>query len=143
MKSGFFCFSFEHVVPASRRIAVPSRISAMAPRTLSSEQLLLVADRFRALGEPARLQILSALRGTERNVGELVADTGLSQANLSKHLQLLLRLGFVVRRKERLNTYYSLADPEIFKLCDLMCGRVENEMKAKLLAWDSGAGAAE
>ena len=111
----------------------------MAPRTLSPEQLLLVADRFRALGEPARLAILSALRNTERNVGELVTDTGLTQANLSKHLQLLLRLGFVLRRKEGLNTYYTLADPEIFKLCDLMCGRVESEMKAKHLAWGASA----
>lgn len=109
--------------------------SCMAPRTLSPEQMHLVADRFRALGEPTRLQILSALRPRERNVSELVAETGIGQANLSKHLQLLLRLGFVERRKDGLNTYYRLADAEIFQLCDLMCGRVEAEMKAKQLAW--------
>lgn len=103
----------------------------MPGKTLSPEQLDLVADRFRVLGEPTRLHILSALRAGERNVTELVDATGFSQANLSKHLQLLLRLGFVDRRKEGVSTYYRLADPEIFRLCDIMCGRVEKEIKER------------
>ncbi|HUE88804.1 MAG TPA: metalloregulator ArsR/SmtB family transcription factor [Vicinamibacterales bacterium] len=83
-----------------------------------------VAERFRALGEPARLRILNALRGGEATVGELVETTGLTQANLSKHLQLLHALGFVTRRKQGLFVYYTLADADIFRLCDIMCGRL-------------------
>ena len=83
-----------------------------------------VAERFKALGEPARLRILNALRDGEAPVGELVEATGLNQANLSKHLQLLHGLGFVQRRKEGLFVYYSLADKGIFQLCDIMCGRL-------------------
>jgi ArsR family transcriptional regulator len=83
-----------------------------------------VAERFRALGEPARLRILNALRGGEAAVTELVEATGLSQANLSKHLQLLHSVGFVTRRKEGQFVYYALADQDIFLLCDLMCGRL-------------------
>jgi ArsR family transcriptional regulator len=83
-----------------------------------------VADRFGALGEPARLRILNALRNGEAAVGELVEATGLTQANLSKHLQMLHALGFVHRRKQGLFVYYALADQDIFKLCDIMCGRV-------------------
>jgi len=83
-----------------------------------------VADRFRALGEPARLRILNALRNGEAAVGELVDATGLTQANLSKHLQMLHALGFVQRRKQGLFVYYALADQDIFRLCDIMCGRV-------------------
>lgn len=45
---------------------------------------------------------------------------GLAQANASRHLQLLTRLGFVERRKEGLYVHYRLADPEVFQLCDLM-----------------------
>jgi DNA-binding transcriptional ArsR family regulator len=48
----------------------------------------------------------------------------LTQANLSKHLQMLHALGFVERRKQGLFVYYSLADQDIFRLCDIMCGRV-------------------
>jgi DNA-binding transcriptional ArsR family regulator len=83
-----------------------------------------VAQRFRALGEPARLRILMALRRREAAVGELVAATGLSQANLSKHLQTLHTLGFVRRRKEGLFVFYALADADILQLCDIMCARV-------------------
>jgi DNA-binding transcriptional ArsR family regulator len=61
--------------------------------------------------------------------------TGFTQANLSKHLQLLLRLGFVERRKEGVSTYYSLADNDIFRLCDIMCGRLEKELHARRKVW--------
>jgi ArsR family transcriptional regulator len=96
---------------------------------MSPELIALVADRFKALGDPARLRILSALRQGERAVTDLVSSTELSQANVSKHLALLLRLGFVRRRRSGPYTYYALADRGIFKLCDAMCGRIENELK--------------
>lgn len=100
------------------------------------ELLALVAERFKALAEPARLQILNALRGGEMTVGELVDTTELGQANVSKHLQLLYSLGFVSRRKEGLFVHYALADESVFQLCDIMCGRLEAETKTrrKLLA---------
>jgi DNA-binding transcriptional ArsR family regulator len=83
-----------------------------------------VAERFRALGEPARLGILHALRRGERCVAELEADTGLNQANLSRHLQVLSATGMVQRRKEGLFVYYALADSDVLRLCELMCARV-------------------
>ncbi len=101
----------------------------MADVTMSPELLELVADRFRALGDPARLRILNALRGGERTVTELVELTRLSQANVSKHLALLLRLGFVRRRRSGSFTYYTLADRGVFRLCDAMCGRIENDVQ--------------
>jgi DNA-binding transcriptional ArsR family regulator len=91
---------------------------------MTSELFDPVAERFRALGEPARLRILNALRDREAAVGELVEATGLTQANLSKHLQMLYSLGFVKRRKQGVFVYYGLADDDIFRLCDIMCGRV-------------------
>ena len=93
--------------------------------TFPPELVDMMAGRFKALAEPARLQILAALRDGERAVSELADDTGLGQANLSKHLQLLHALGFVSRRKEGLFVYYTLADRDVFRLCDLMCGRLE------------------
>lgn len=87
-----------------------------------------MAIRFKALGEPARLRIIEALRKTgDQPVNELASITGLSQANLSKHLQLLHGAGLVRRRREGLYVYYSLADNEIASLCDLMCGRVDRD----------------
>lgn len=93
--------------------------------------LALVAERFKVLAEPARLQILNALRGGEMTVGELVDDTELGQANVSKHLQQLYSLGFVTRRKDGLFVHYGLADRTVFQLCDIMCGRIKAETKAR------------
>lgn len=96
---------------------------------MSPELTELIAARFRALGEPARLQILNALRHGELAVNDLVDETGLGQANVSKHLQILHSLGFVARRKEGLFVYYALADKDVFRLCDIMCGRIETRMR--------------
>jgi DNA-binding transcriptional ArsR family regulator len=96
---------------------------------MSPELMDLVAARFRALGEPARLQILHVLRHGETSVNDLVEETGLGQANVSKHLQILHSLGFVARRKEGLFVYYRLADKDVFRLCDIMCGRIESRMR--------------
>ena len=108
----------------------------MGKLALTPDVLVLIAERFKALAEPARLQILSCLRGGELTVTELVEETEFGQANVSKHLQLLHTLGFVSRRKEGLYVYYALADKSVFQLCDVMCGRLEAQMKArrKLLA---------
>lgn len=95
------------------------------PNVLSAEILELIADRFRVLAEPARLRILNTLMQGERTVSELVEDTGLNQANVSKHLGLLRSTGFVERRKEGLYAFYDIADPSVEVLCDVMCGRLE------------------
>jgi DNA-binding transcriptional ArsR family regulator len=87
----------------------------------------LIAERFKVLGEPARLEMLDLLRTGEMTVSELVDATGLGQANVSKHLQLLLAHGFVRRRKDGLFAYYALANRDVLRLCDIMCGRLEAE----------------
>lgn len=86
---------------------------------------MLVAARCKALAEPARLQILDALRHGEIVVNDVTEATGLGQSNVSKHLQLLHGLRFVNRRKEGLFVYYELADRTVFELCAIMCGRLE------------------
>ena len=103
----------------------------MGKTSLTPAVMALVAERFKALSEPARLEILQTLRGGERTVGELVEETGLGQANVSKHLQLLHSLSFVSRRKEGLHVYYALADKTVLRLCDLMCLRLESEAKLR------------
>ena len=103
----------------------------MSKLALTPAVMNLVAERFRALGEPSRLQILSCLRGGEMTVGELVEATGCGQANVSKHLHILRSIGFVKRRKEGLFVYYSLADKGVLGLCDTMCGRLEAELRQR------------
>ena len=103
---------------------------------LTPEVLSLIAERFKVLAEPARLAILNTLRKRELTVTEIVDETGLGQANVSKHLQLLHQQGFVARRKEGLYAYYTLADQCVFQLCDIMCDHLSSEAstRRKLLA---------
>lgn len=90
-----------------------------------------ISSRFKALGEPMRLRILDSLRRGERAVGDLVEATGASQANVSKHLAVLLAEGLVSRRKDGLRAFYSVADPSVFELCDLICGSLGAQAKAQ------------
>jgi DNA-binding transcriptional ArsR family regulator len=103
----------------------------MARTRLTPEKIELIAARFRALAEPARLHIMNALRTGEQTVGELVEATGFGTANVSKHLQHLHGAGFVTRRKDGLYVYYGLAGDDVFHLCDLMCGRLEAETESR------------
>lgn len=88
---------------------------------LSQEALELIAARFRVLAEPMRLRLLHTLGDAEMTVSDLVEATGAGQANVSKHLGLLLDSGILARRKEGLNVYYRLADSSIFDLCEVVC----------------------
>lgn len=97
--------------------------------TLTPELLGLIADRFKVLAEPARLTILERLRRGERTVSELVDETGLGQANVSKHLQMLRQFGFVERRREGSYVHYALADHRVERLCEIMCDRLEAEAR--------------
>lgn len=106
----------------------------MASGPMSDELLTLVARRFQALSEPARLRILECLRQGERSVGEVAEVSGLGVANVSKHLGLLHRLGFVSRSKGGIYVNYQLADDHVFELCDLMCGKVEADARRRARA---------
>jgi ArsR family transcriptional regulator len=60
-------------------------------------------------------------------VNALVEATGGTQANISRHLQTLTQAHVLARRKEGLQVFYSIADPSIFKLCELVCGSLEKQ----------------
>jgi DNA-binding transcriptional ArsR family regulator len=109
-------------------------------KALKTETLGLVAERFRLLGDPLRLRLLQTLAEGERSVAELVETTSTSQANVSKHLQLLLRAGLVRRRKQGLHSYYSIADPSVFQLCDLVCGSIGTHLHEQLAALPAAGG---
>ena len=84
----------------------------------------LVAARFKALSEPGRLLILSALHDGEHSVGELVEATGRGQPNVSQHLASLLRAGLVSSRREANRVLYRLADPYLVRICGAVCESV-------------------
>ncbi len=101
------------------------------PKTssLSAAQLEAVARLFGVLSEPSRLLLLQALHGGPRTVSELVEACGMKQANVSKHLGVLHDHNLVKRRRSGTSVQYEIADPMIFALCNLVCGKLEKDVK--------------
>ena len=95
---------------------------------LSPEAVELVAGRFRVLGEPLRVRILQELRDGEMNVSELVAATGATQSNISKHLRTLQEEGLIGRRQSGNQVYCYIDDPSVFDLCDAVCESVGDRL---------------
>ncbi len=94
--------------------------------------LELIARRFRVLGDPLRLRILWVLEGGERTVNEVTEELGANQSNVSRHLQILRESGILSNRRAGNQTFYSIADAEIFKLCDLVCSGAAMDVQRKL-----------
>jgi len=100
----------------------PSRpLARRRPRLLAQAKLHAVADLFSVLSEPSLLIILQILQAGPASVGELVEQSGLKQANVSKQLGILLRAGVIARNPEGNKVFYAIAMPMVFQLCDLVC----------------------
>ena len=65
---------------------------------------------FRGLADPARLELLDALRQGELMAGDVALVAGLSASSASKHLACLRDCGLVESRHEWRRVYYRLAD---------------------------------
>jgi ArsR family transcriptional regulator len=103
----------------------------MTHKNLSIEALCLIANRFKVLSEPIRLQILHKLQEGETSVNELTEAIATSQPNVSKHLKMLQNAG-ILKREQRGNTvFYSIADESIFTLCELVCDSLEAGLKSQ------------
>jgi DNA-binding transcriptional ArsR family regulator len=99
-----------------------------APR-LTPRQIAGIAAIFRSLADASRLYLLHALMANSGTVGELVCRTGLQQANVSKHLAGLLAAGLVKRQRKGKFVTYSIGDPLVYRLCDLVCGKLDRDLR--------------
>ncbi|MEW6491738.1 MAG: metalloregulator ArsR/SmtB family transcription factor [Cyanobacteriota bacterium] len=98
-------------------------------KTVPQEVVQQVAEYFSILSEPMRLRILNLLREGEKCVQELVEATATSQANVSKHLKVMLQAGILSRRTEGTSAYYKVEDELIFELCNLVCDRLATRIE--------------
>jgi DNA-binding transcriptional ArsR family regulator len=88
---------------------------------MDSDLIPLVAARFKALADPRRLALLSALQGGELTVTDLAEMTRRPQPNVSQHLANLARAGLVDARREGTRVFYRIADPYVLRICDAVC----------------------
>jgi DNA-binding transcriptional ArsR family regulator len=94
----------EHMVQRARAQLVDER---------SADQL---SEFFRALGDPTRIRIVSALSAGELCVCDLAAALDMSQSAISHQLRVLRQLYLVRRRKAGQMVYYTLDDAHVSTL---------------------------
>ncbi len=80
----------------------------------------LQAGICRTFGNPHRLHIIKLLCCGKKTATELIKETGISKANMSQHMAMLVNKGIVNSEKKGLNVVYSLADKKIAKACSIM-----------------------
>jgi len=101
------------------------------PKSMPPAVLSHVARRFALLGEATRLGILQCLMGGERPVNDVVEATGSTQANVSRHLKILHDAALVSRRRQGTQVFYGIADPSLFRLCEIVCTTLADKAAAE------------
>lgn len=89
------------------------RVQAIKMHMKPEETMTLLAETFRALGDPARATILYALVHGELCVCDLAEVVGISESAVSHHLRVLRNLRLVSYRRRGRRVCYSLADEHI------------------------------
>lgn len=106
---------------------VSSEIRPMSPRLMQT-----VAERFKALSDPNRLQLLQLFAARDQSVNELAEAAGLTVANTSKHLAILCKARLIKRRKDGTRVIYALDGLLPRQLCELVCSDVRERAEHQL-----------
>lgn len=98
--------------------------------TLDEMQALFerAAEWFGVLSTPQRLRIISTLCQGEKNVGQLLEEMNVSQPNMSQQLSLMYRAGLVVKRRQGVQVFYSIANDSVVAVCRAVCTQVAIEL---------------
>ena len=78
------------------------------------------AEFFQALAHSTRIAIVEQLRDGELSAGTLIERLGIEQANASQHLAILRAKNILVNRKAGNQVFYSVRDPVIIQVLDLL-----------------------
>ncbi len=85
------------------------------PVNISSEASEALAEAFRLLGQPVRIQILLTIANQEACVCHIEAALGIRQAAISQHLMVLREADLVAANRDGRNIFYRLARPGLFE----------------------------
>lgn len=91
----------------------------------------LKAEVLKAMAQPTRLKILECLRGGEKCICEIAPAIHAEQANVSRHISLMLKSGLVTTRKQGVRVTVKVSDPRVFEIMDTIGSILKDQMKAK------------
>jgi|GEM_PF-1408858 ArsR family transcriptional regulator len=85
-------------------------------RKKARHELERLADLFKVLAEPRRLDILHLLMQREMCVCEILAEMGISQPLTSHHLRVLTKAGLIRPRRQAQRIFYSVVPEALAQL---------------------------
>lgn len=74
-----------------------------------------MAEIFKVLSNPKRLEILALISHKEMAVSEITKVLGVHKANTSQHLMILRYLNLVTAKRQGKNIFYKLVEPKIIE----------------------------
>jgi len=92
--------------------------ATILPSKIDPIVLERAARVIRILGHPLRLRILELLDAGERNVADLQAELGASQAVVSQQLGILRSEGVVAPRRDGPRVFYRITEPKVALILD-------------------------
>lgn len=117
------CVILEYMATDLPLLSGESRCAPIAGAAMSAEDAVSLAAKFRAIGDPTRLRLLSLVAAGE-GVGACVCDltepVALSQPTVSHHLKVLVDAGMLTRSKRGTWSFYSLVPGALDDLADLL-----------------------
>lgn len=104
----------------------PVDAQALRDRMIDGITAKSLAAIFRALGDPTRLRIISALADREACVGDLTVALDMAQPAVSHQLRDMAALHLVRSRREGRHIYYRLDDEHVRDLFRLTLAHVRH-----------------
>jgi len=105
----------------------PEGVNTTAEKLPSAETIAGMAEIFKALGDPSRLKIVSALLIQEHCVCDLAAICGQSESAVSHQLRILRSLRVVKNRRDGKIIYYSLDDDHVRSLIQMSRDHISHQ----------------
>jgi DNA-binding transcriptional ArsR family regulator len=85
-----------------------------------AEKAEAVAAFLKGFANAHRLAVLCCLMHEEKNVTQLIAETGISQTSMSQHLARLRAEGIVAVRRDHRSLYYRIDHPAVLELMPVL-----------------------
>jgi ArsR family transcriptional regulator len=89
-----------------------------------------VAKVFSLFSEPLRLALIQELKDGEKSVNALVKSLDVSQAHVSRQLTILSEGKLLTRERRGNQVFYSISEPMVYQLCEIVCGKLNHDVKA-------------
>ncbi|ENO89968.1 ArsR/SmtB family transcription factor [Thauera linaloolentis] len=105
----------------------PAEGEAFALSALSQNDITILAETFRLLGDPSRLRIMLCCMEGSTSVGEIADSLDLSQSLVSHHLRLLRGARLVKGIRRAKHIFYEVADQHVSQVLQDMASHIAEE----------------